>query len=210
MNKRFLFLSTAMVVGLTLLGAGCVQEANQSADTLVEGAVGTPLQALNQAKQLTAAEQARLNREAATDGNLIPVALILTEGNAAPAEAVIGETIGCADQVALIGLSRVAATDRPVLDALNTLLAWKDSSYQDLYNALAFSDLQVDQVVTTDGRTTRVELSGEVVSGGTCDDPRIKAQIEETVRQFHPDFKIILNGDEAAWRCLGDGSGLCE
>jgi hypothetical protein len=55
-----------------------------------------------------------------------------------------------------------------------------------------------------------VWLSGDLVSGGACDVPRVKAQVEETVRLYSPVFKIYLNGSESAWRCFGDMSGQCE
>jgi len=105
---------------------------------------------------------------------------------------------------------RAASTDSIVHDALMTLFALKDANRNELYNALWQSDLAVDKIQSRDGVVTEVWLKGKTQSGGACDDPRLKAQIEATISRFRPKFKIFLNGTEAAYRCLGDMSGECK
>jgi len=65
----------------------------------------------------------------------------------------------------------------------------------DTYNALHQSDLTVDSV-SIENRTATVALSGELLSGGTCDDPRIEHQLRETVLQFDTvdEAAITING----------------
>lgn len=93
-----------------------------------------------------------------------------------------GPPIGCGDS--LIEVRRaVAPTTQPVRAALDTLLAEKNQYYGEsgLYNALYQSNLSVQSVdVSADGVAT-VQLTGEVTLGGTCDVPRFKAQIVQTI-----------------------------
>jgi hypothetical protein len=199
-----------LTVGLALIGAGCVETADQTSETMVQGAVGTPLAALNQAKDLTAEQKAKSHRETAMVSNTVVVALTLVDGQAAPAGVELGETFGCQDRPALIEVSRVAATNQAVADALHTLFDIKETNYRELYNSLAFSDLKVDKVFMNDDGQTEVHISGEIKTGGTCDDPRVIAQVEETVSYYHPEFKVVLNDSDSAWRCLTDQSGLCQ
>ncbi len=197
-------------VALILLGAGCFSVA----DTLTNEAVlpaQVPIQALNKAKQVTDEERAKENEANEQASDDMGVAMIVTENAAVPAGATLAPgTIGCNDRVAYVKVHRGASTDSAVHDALMTLFSVKDSNYQDLYNSLWQSDLSVDKIMSSDGVTTEVWLKGKTQSGGVCDDPRIKAQIESTVSRFKPKFKIFLNGSESAYRCLGDMSGQCK
>ena len=95
-----------------------------------------------------------------------------------------GKLVGCGDSVVPVDVS-IEPTPAPLQGALVRLLASKSQYFGEsgLYNALYQSDLRVDRVVITDGRAT-VNLSGVVRAGGVCDVPRLKAQIDETVRQF--------------------------
>jgi len=51
-----------------------------------------------------------------------------------------------------------------------------------LYNALYQSDLQVNRITRTN-EGINADLSGKLMLGGTCDNPRVKAQLEATLRQ---------------------------
>lgn len=197
---------------LIFAGVGCsvFKAADKTAADLVGGAVGTPVNILNQAKTLTAAEQARLDREAEAVANEMTVALVLTEGSEDPGTGRLGETIGCNDRVAFVQVPRETDTGDPLRDDLNSLFALRDTNWRGYYNALAFSTLAVDKIQSRDGVTTEVWLTGEPRSGGTCDDPRVRSQIEETVRRLRPEFVIYLNGYKDNWRCFGNMSGLCE
>ena len=210
--QKRIFIIMALAVGLVMVGSGCISSEDETADTVVTGAVKTPLAALDKAKQLTGTEQARLNRQAEESSNYVTVALILTEGSDIPEGVVLGPTIGCSDRVAMVSMSRVSDSGEVVIDALNTLFGLRDPSPKDFYSSLAFSDVKVlnRSIATSDGVNVMIRLEGDLVSSGVCDTPRIKAQVEETIRHFYPNFKIVLNGSESAWRCFGDQSELCK
>ena len=195
---------------LLLAGFGCSQEFKSDVDTAFEGGVAVPLQALNAAKGLNAEEQARLNRQAEEEANELTVAMVLTENMAIPTATKVGDAFGCSDKVALTKVARAAATDDVLHDALVSLFDVKDSSYNNLYNSLSQSTLTLEKIQSRDAVTTEVWLKGKIVSGGTCDDPRIKAQIENTIKYFRPKFQVFLNGSESEYRCLGDQSGECK
>lgn len=96
----------------------------------------------------------------------------------------LGKKIGCDDSV--VAVERIIPITNAVLRAsLNELLSVREREYgqSGLYNALAQSTLKLDDVTLVAGKAT-LYLSGNVVLGGTCDAPRVKAQLEETARQF--------------------------
>ncbi|MFH1047228.1 MAG: hypothetical protein V1738_02895 [Patescibacteria group bacterium] len=198
-----------LLLPLLLLGAGCADEAVNDAAKPIE----VPLAALGDAKALSLDVQARQLRSADSVANLLPVAMVLTDGQAEPTnevERLATKTFGCEDRIGYVRVSREAGTGDLVNDALTTLFAEREYSYAGtMHNSLPDSSLKVDEVRYTDEHA-QVFLSGEIVSPGACADPRIKEQVEATVRQYYPDYEIILNGTEANWRCFGDLSGLCE
>lgn len=73
-------------------------------------------------------------------------------------------------------------------------------------SALAGSEIEVAVSNST------INLQGDLISAGTCDDPRIRNQILKTIELYYPeqDYTVLLNGSEAEWRCWNDMSGLCE
>lgn len=94
-----------------------------------------------------------------------------------------GIKVGCGDSLVAVDVS----TPSEVVDAsgLTSLLDIKDKTYgqSGLYNALYQSDLTVDSITYNDNNTKIiVALSGNIVSGGTCDGPRIQNQLVETVK----------------------------
>jgi hypothetical protein len=194
---------------LLLVGFGCVNKINSSVDAGLQP-VTVPLQALQKSKEELAEEQAKRNRDNESVANESTVALILTEGAVPPAGAKIGETIGCNDKVALTTVARVSATDDPIHDALMSLFDVRESTHNQLYNSLYQSKLTVDRIISPDGVTTEVWLKGDIASGGVCDDPRIKAQIEGTVKRLRPVYKIYLNGTEAEYQCIGNMKEECS
>lgn len=197
------------VAALIFLGVGCSTAEKVVDDALLPAKVS--LDALQKAKNLTTDLGAKDNEEAERHTNDITVAFVISDIQEVPlgleAE---DETFGCQDTIVYTKLGRETATGDVVRDALNTLFAERRTSVDGLYNALAYSTIVVDRIVSRDGVTTEVELKGEIVSGGTCDWPRITEQVEATVRRFRPKYRILLNGSESAWRCLGDESGFCE
>jgi hypothetical protein len=107
-----------------------------------------------------------------------------------------GGNVGCGDGVVSV-TRRVAPTPAPLRAALTELFALKSQTFGEsgLYNALYQSDIRIDRVAIVDGRA-EVALSGTLRLGGVCDQPRVVAQIEATVRQFRAvtSTAITLNG----------------
>jgi hypothetical protein len=95
-----------------------------------------------------------------------------------------GKKIGCDDSVVPIQVE-TPYTRGVLRAALGELLSIRDRYYgqSGLYNALSQSNLQVEHVVIEDGVAT-INLSGTLMVGGVCDNPRVEAQIEETALQF--------------------------
>jgi hypothetical protein len=209
MKARFtIFVS---IFALVLTGAGCASTADQVADDAVKP-VAVPIEALGDAKDATAKMNAASRRRSDTVGNMLPIAFVLLEGHkvtGADVERVSTATFGCNDKIAYVPVSREDATDDPAYDALATLFAVTDSTVSDLHNSVWESDLSVEKVKGVGQDKVEVHINGEIVSNGVCDDPRIKEQVEATVRQYYPDYTIFLNGSESEWDCFGDGSGLC-
>jgi len=81
--------------------------------------------------------------------------------------------------------------------ALQTLFAYPDVFYgmSGLYNALEGNSLSVTSV-EMQGTTAAVYLTGYTGAGGTCDDPRVEAQIVYTAKQFPgvTNVVVILDG----------------
>ncbi len=96
----------------------------------------------------------------------------------------LGKKIGCDDSA--IAVERIIPVTNAVLRAsLNELLSIREPEYgqSGLHNALASSTLKVDDVTIVAGRAM-IYLSGNLVLGGACDNPRVDAQIKETALQF--------------------------
>jgi len=201
----------AVVIALSLTGAGCSEEADKAAEDAVKP-IAVPVAALNEANEATAEINAATRREADSIDNYLPVAVVLTDGQQAPTDGIERletKTFGCSDRIGYVRLSREAATSDVVRDALTTLFAVKDPNVGGLYNSIWQSALEVDKIQSTDGVTTEVWISGETTMSGACDSPRLKEQIEATIRQYRPKFKVLLNGTESEWDCFGDMSGEC-
>lgn len=107
-----------------------------------------------------------------------------------------GPLIGCGDSI-------VATETGPVIYAsqveasMSTLLEDKDAEHgqSGLVNTLSASELTYVSA-SVSGDTVTVELSGEILSGGTCDDPRIVAQLTHTamVAAGTGEAVILING----------------
>jgi len=91
-----------------------------------------------------------------------------------------GETVGCGDSLVATYTEPVDSPDR-LKSAMERLLADKGQFLGEsgLYNALHQSDLSFT-AASIEAGTATVELEGRLASGGTCDDPRIEAQLEQT------------------------------
>lgn len=95
-----------------------------------------------------------------------------------------GPAVGCGDSA--VEVNRVVApTNAPLKAALNELLLLHQRDYgqSGLYNALYQSDLQVQSATVANGKAT-IKLTGKLLMGGECDDPRVEAQLTQTALQF--------------------------
>jgi hypothetical protein len=119
-----------------------------------------------------------------------------------------GKKIGCDDSVVPVMVAVPYTQDEPQA-ALEALFSIEEFYGEPgLYNALYQSDLHVESVSVKDGEAT-VSLTGQLVSGGVCDNPRIEAQIEETVRQSTGavEVSVFINGTSLTELLSGEGSG---
>jgi len=108
-----------------------------------------------------------------------------------------GKEIGCNDSVIPVEIP-IEPTIAPLTAGLEALLAIDSRNYgqSGLYNALYRSDLTVESVDIRDSEAV-IRLSGTFEIGGTCDAPRVRAQLEETALQFSTvdSVSIFINGD---------------
>ncbi len=109
----------------------------------------------------------------------VSIFLVALEDNGAT-----GPKIGCNDSLVAVPVS-MAPTQAVLRAALEQLLSLKTAYYgqSGLYHALYQSDLAIDDLSIQDGEAI-IHLTGQLVLGGECDDPRVKAQLEATARQF--------------------------
>jgi LysM repeat protein len=108
-----------------------------------------------------------------------------------------GGTLGCGDS--LVPVTVDIPSTRAILRASLTKLLSLHSQYygeSGLYNALYQSNLTIDDV-RIDNRVATIRLSGQVVLGGVCDTPRVKAQLEQIALQFSTvdQVNIFVNGE---------------
>ncbi len=106
-----------------------------------------------------------------------------------------GKMIGCGDSAVAVN-HEVPKTDAVLKAAIEQLLSIKDKSYggSGLVNSLYQSNLQLQSVSISNGKAT-IKLTGTIMSQGSCDDPRLKAQLEETALQFSTvkEVEILVN-----------------
>lgn len=114
-----------------------------------------------------------------------------------------GLAVGCGDSAVAVDtpIDPTSKTADALSKALQALLAAgeKYAGGAGLYNALKQSTLVVDAVTVENGKAT-VKLSGTLLLGGECDNPRVQAQLEQTAKQF-PDIQqveIFVNGKTLA------------
>lgn len=108
-----------------------------------------------------------------------------------------GPAVGCGDS--LIAVTRPASAGEPVQAALTQLFAIKEEVLGEsgLYNALWQSNLSVESVSVDNTGTATVVLAGSILLSGTCDSPRFKAQIEQTVLSVQgvQAVNVLINGE---------------
>lgn len=95
-----------------------------------------------------------------------------------------GPAVGCGDS--LVSVQRVMPRSvTPLAATIRDLLSIRESRWgqSGLYNALAASQLDLVKATIADG-VADIRLAGALTVGGTCDGPRIEAQLREAARQF--------------------------
>lgn len=126
--------------------------------------------------------------------DLVEIYLVMLEDNGA-----VGQAIGCGDS--LVEVPRPQIQNVGDIEGVLTDLFLQGEYYgqSGFYNALHQSSLTVDSVSVSGGNAV-VELSGDLVLAGVCDNPRVTAQLEETVLQFDDinSVEIFINGTSLA------------
>src|SRR5215216_4741179 len=106
-----------------------------------------------------------------------------------------GPLVGCGDSAITITVT-IPHTQGVLRAALEKLLSAKQQFYGEsgYYNALYQSDLQVASVTIEQGKAI-IHLTGALMLGGTCDAPRVEAQLEQTALQFSTvtDVAVFVN-----------------
>lgn len=119
-----------------------------------------------------------------------------------------GDMIGCEDSIVAVE-RQITPTRAPLRAALEELLSLTDQFYGEsgLYNALYNSKLTVKDVTIDAEGKALVYLEGTMLSVGTCDDPRIIAQLTYTAKQFSTvkDAAIYVNGTLVEELLSGEG-----
>jgi len=89
----------------------------------------------------------------------------------------------------------VAPSDKDQVQvALEALFGVHVQNFEGKYNGLYLANLQFVKSTVSD-KTIVVYLSGQVGSGGECDDPRIIGQIRKTISQFgFQDITVLVGG----------------
>lgn len=103
-----------------------------------------------------------------------------------------GKKIGAGDSVIPVEVA-VEPTNTPLKAALNKLLSIKDREYgqSGLYNPLYNSNLKLESAIIKDGQA-EIRISGNLMLGGVLDNPRVKAQMEETALQFSSVKSVLV------------------
>ncbi|MBN1310228.1 MAG: GerMN domain-containing protein [Anaerolineae bacterium] len=108
-----------------------------------------------------------------------------------------GDKIGCGDSIVAVE-RQITPTQAPLRTALEELLAIRDQYLGEsgLYNALYQSMLTIGDIAIDEDGKAVIHLEGTLLSGGTCDDPRIIAQLIYTATQFSTvnGAEIYING----------------
>ncbi len=119
-------------------------------------------------------------------------------------------TFGCGDQIEMV--HRTVNTTTPLKTAIQELLSIHNRNYgaSGLTTALYQNNFTVSNVTIT-GNHADIDLTGSIMIGGACDNPRIEEQMKRTILQFPSiqTYQIKLNGTAHNWNCLFNLSGSC-
>ena len=97
---------------------------------------------------------------------------------------VSGKLVGCGDSAVAANVE-MPYTTGVLRAALTKLLSIKDQNYgqSGLYNVLYQSSLKISSLALKNGVAT-IKLTGKLILGGECDNPRVQAELEQTALQF--------------------------
>lgn len=174
MSKFNLLLLSAAFVAV---GTGCSSTTSTNTNTTPENA------------NLTAEEQSEALDETRT---FLDVYLIALEDAGAT-----GTEIGCGDSVVAVKVPGSPTAEEAPETAITALLDIEEEQYgqSGLTNTLAKSNLSFESLTVEDGTAT-LNLSGDLSLAGTCDSPRVEAQLEQTLIQFDTidTVDVIIDG----------------
>lgn len=110
-----------------------------------------------------------------------------------------GVLVGCGDSAVAVQ-REVPQTQTVLKAAIEQLLSVKDKDYgmSGYYNALYQSNLTLNSATIDSSGKATIKLSGNLLTSGACDNPRVIAQITETAKQF-PSVKsveVLVNGQD--------------
>ncbi len=111
-------------------------------------------------------------------------------------------TIGCSDKLVAVQIDQKLSPQ----EALEELFAYeKYNEDEGLYNVFGLSDnLKVEKMVIANDFAI-VTLSKDLIIGGMCDEPRVHAQITQTLTQFDDiDGVDVFVGDESLGEYLSE------
>lgn len=119
-----------------------------------------------------------------------------------------GKKIGCGDSLVPVEV-QIAPTLGVLRAALNELFKLQGQRFygtSGLYNALYQSNLSIESLNIVN-REAIIQLKGNLILGGVCDNPRAKAQLEEIALQFNTIDKVTvyLNGRPLQQLLSGQG-----
>ncbi|MEZ4869175.1 MAG: LysM peptidoglycan-binding domain-containing protein [Caldilineaceae bacterium] len=108
-----------------------------------------------------------------------------------------GMEIGCGDSIVPVEVE-IEPTIAPLTAALEKLFSINQRFYGEsgLYNALYQSNLAIERIDIENG-VASIYLTGNLQIGGVCDEPRLRAQLEETALQYYTidEVRIFVNGE---------------
>lgn len=181
-----LFISS---LALMLVGAGCLPgQTNQPSPTSTNGNNTTT----NPSPTTTPGTSTTTSPITTQSGvSSVKIYMVAIEDNGRS-----GPLIGCGDSVVSVTV-KVPTTTAPLSAAIRELLKVKTQDYglSGLYNSLYQSNLQLASASVVSGTAT-IKLTGSMALGGVCDDPRFKAQLEQTAKQFSTvkNVELYING----------------
>ncbi len=109
-----------------------------------------------------------------------------------------GPLIGCGDSLDSLNLTETT-TMQPIEAAITALVTETAQTVGGLYNVFYQSNLTVNSA-TISGSTASIDLSGQLMLAGVCDNPRVEETIKATAMQFAgvTTVNVTLNGDTLA------------